>query len=307
VEATWRPLAVEDVPALTRAFAAAEAVDDTGEHYSEHDVREVLEDEAIDIGRDTLAAFADDELVAFAWVYGAQDRVDAFGAVVPAARRRGLGRRLLAWAEERAAQRELPGAVFVQVHENNPGKQELVRAAGYEAARWEYRMTHGLDPLPDVPPTPAGFALAPYTTDRSEAVRHAHREAFAAHWGATPPDEQMWSQWYVGSDMFRPEISWLALRDGEVAAYVLSYFWEADAAATGVREAFLGQLGVREPFRRRGLGALLLATALDSYRTAGYERTSLTVDSANETGALGLYERLGFTRTGASVTWTKRL
>jgi hypothetical protein len=33
----------------------------------------------------------------------------------------------------------------------------------------------------------------------------------------------------------------------------------------------------------------------------------LTVDAANATGALGLYERAGFAVTDTSVTWTKAL
>jgi mycothiol synthase len=296
---------------VTRAGAAAEAVDDTGEHYSEQDVREVLEDESLDLGRDSLAAVAaDGEVVAFAWVHGAADRVRVEGAVVPAVRGRGLGRRLLAWAEERAGERrpDVPGAVCVDVHENNPGKQALVRAAGYTATRWQYRMTRTLDdPLPDVPRVPEDLALTRYEADRDEAVRQAHREAFAGEWGATPPDEQTWSHWYTGSETFRPDVSWLVLRDDDVAAYLLTYFWAADAAATGVREAFLGQLGVRPAWRRRGLGGLLLATALRSYRVAGYERSSLTVDSANPTGALGLYERAGFAANGTSVAWMKSL
>ena len=165
---TWRALTTEDAPALTRAYAAVEAVDRTGEHYSEQDVRDELEDESIDLRRDTLAAVAPDgELVAFTWVHGSVevndlDRINAEGAVVPAARGGGLGRRLLEWAEERAASqhaerhRDVPGVVCVDVHENNPGKQALVQAAGYEATRWWYRMARSLDdPLPEVAPTRA--------------------------------------------------------------------------------------------------------------------------------------------------------
>ena len=92
-----------------------------------------------------------------------------------------------------------------------------------------------------------------------------------------------------------------------MAAYLLTYFWEADAVATGVREAFLGQLGVRPAWRRHGLGGLLLAAALHSCRTAGYERSALTVDTANATGALGLYERAGFAVKNTSATGVKRL
>jgi mycothiol synthase len=320
LQLTRRALTTEDAPAVTRAGAAVEAVDRTGEHYSEQDVREVLEDGSIDLRRDTRAVLAPDgELVAFAWLHGAVevhalDRIDAEGAVVPAARGRGLGRELLAWAEERAASLhterhpEVPGALCVFVHENNPGKQALVRAAGYEATRWWYTMRRDLDgSLPHVPPTPPGLTLVPYTADRDEAVRHAHREAFASHWGSNPPDEQRWAYWYTGGKPFRPEVSWLALDGDEVAAYLLTSFWEADAAASGVREAFVGQLGVRPAWRRRGLGGLLLATALESYRAAGYERSVLTVDTGNATGALRLYERAGYTVKDTSVVWTTPL
>ena len=317
---TWRTLTVEDAPALTRTWAAVEAVDRTGEHLSEENLREALEDESIDLGRDSLAAFAPDrEAVAFAWLQGPAevgdlDKIDVEGAVLPAARANGLGRRLLDWAEERAASLhwerhpDAPGAVCVAVHENNPSKQALVRAAGYEATRWAYTMSRPLDgPLPDVPSAPPGLALTPYAAERDEAVRQAHRVAFAEEWGAAPPDEQTWSHWYTGSQTFRPDVSWLVLDGDQVAAYLLTYFWEADAAATGVREAFVGLLGVRPALRRRGLGSLLLATGLRSYRSAGYERSALNVDTANASGALGLYERAGFAVTNTWVTWTKPL
>jgi mycothiol synthase len=314
---TWRALTTDDVPALTRAFAAVEAVDRTDEHYSEQDVREELEDEAI---RDTVAAVdPGGEIVAFAWVRGSVDvddldRIDTEGGVVPAWRRRGLGRRLLDWAEERAASLHaerhpsVAAALCVDVHENNPGKQALVETAGYRATRWWYRMTHGLaDPLPAVPPPPPGFIVAPYTRDRDEAVRQAHREAFAGHWGSTPPDEQRWRQRFTGASHFRPDVSWLVLDGDEVTGYLLTSLWEADAAATGVREAFVAQLGVRPPWRRRGLGTLLLSTALASYVPAGYDRSALTVDTDNATGALHLYERAGFAVNDTAVSWTKRL
>jgi ribosomal protein S18 acetylase RimI-like enzyme len=163
------------------------------------------------------------------------------------------------------------------------------------------------EPVPPIPAAPAGLAVAPYARQRDEAVRRAHCEAFADHWGATPPDAARWSRRFTGARAFRPDVSWLVLDGEDVAAYLLSYFWEADAAATGVREAFVGQLGVRSAWRRRGLGGLLLATALRSYRAAGYERAVLTVDTENPTGALGLYERAGFVVDDTWATWLKPL
>jgi ribosomal protein S18 acetylase RimI-like enzyme len=319
-ELTWRALRPGDAPALTRLRAAVETVDRTGEHFSEQDVRDELEDASTDLDRDTLGALGPDgEFVAYARVSGSSavvdvDRVLAVGAVLPAARGRGHGRRLLAWAEDRAAtlhrerHPEVPGAVCVVVDDRNASHDALVRAAGYEAARQEYLMTRSLaDPLPGVPPVPAGLTLTRYVAERDAAVRAAHRVAFSGHWGSTAPDDERWARWFTGSRAFRPDVSWLALDGDAVAAFLLSYFWEADAAATGVREAFVGQIGVRPEWRRRGLGALLLATALASYRAAGYERSALGVDTANATGALGLYERAGYTVKDRYTTWAKPL
>jgi GNAT superfamily N-acetyltransferase len=232
------------------------------------------------------------------------------GAVVPAARGRGFGRRLLAWAEERAAvlhrerHPDAPGAVLVAVHERNPSKHALVRAAGYEPVHWEYLMTRGVDePLLKVASTPPGLTVAPYARARDEVVRQAHREAFADHWGTTPPDPVRWSQWFTGARAFRPEVSWLALGGDEVAGYLLTYFFAAEAAATGVREAYVGQLGVRSAWRRRGIvghGARVL-------RGQGYDRAALTVDTHSPTGALGLYKRAGFVAKDRWAVWSKPL
>ena len=317
---TWRALTIDDAPALTAAYALVEAADRTGEHVSERDVRDILHDEAIDLGRDTLAAFTPDGAVlAFAQLTGPAeirdvDRVLAEGAVVPAARGRGFGRRLLAWAAERAAvlhrerHPDAPGAVLVPVHERNPSKHALVRAAGYEPVHWEYLMTRGLgEPLPKIPSTPPGLTVAPYVRARDEVVRQAHREAFADHWGTTPPDPVRWSQWFTGARAFRPAVSWLALDGDEVAGYLLTYFFAAETAATGVREAYVGQLGVRSAWRRRGVGGLLLTTALASYRAAGYDRAALKVDTRSPTGALGLYERAGFVAQDTWAVWSKPL
>ena len=49
----------------------------------------------------------------------------------------------------------------------------------------------------------------------------------------------------------------------------------------------------------------MLATGLAAARSEGYAQATLTVDSSNPTGALGLYERAGFAVHHEAVTWAK--
>ena len=316
---TLRPLTLDDAPALTALLAANELVDHTGENYGEADIAEELADETVDLARDSLAAVAPDgTLAAYASLRSATtvrdvDRVFAEGGVLPARRGEGLGRRLLEWAERRGAELHterhpgVPGELDVSVGAGNPSLERLVRARGFQPVRWWYGMERDLAVLPPVPAVPAGLRLVPYDPALDETLRVVHGEAFADHWGSVPPDPQRWAHWFTGSHAFRPDVSWLVLDGTEVAAYLLAYFWEADAAVTGKKEAYIGQIGTRAPWRRRGLGELMLARALTGFSVAGYEQASLTVDTANPTGALGLYERVGFGIDHETVTWARPL
>ena len=90
-----------------------------------------------------------------------------------------------------------------------------------------------------------------------------------------------------------------------MAAYLLTYFYDADQAATGKRQAYIGQLGTLPRYRGRGAGTALLAHALPAFRDAGYDLAGLDVDSANSSGALGLYQRLGFAVTHSVTSWER--
>jgi mycothiol synthase len=315
---SWRPATAEDLPALARLVAAIEAVDRTGENYDESDLGDDLADPTMDAARDTLVAVDRDGAP---WAYGALrgastvrdvDRIWLDGGVHPALRGRGLGRRILGWQETRAAELhgerhpDVPGEILVGVYDTVPSRAALVRAAGYAPVRYFNDMERDLSTeLPPVPPAPAGLRVVPFEPRYDADVMAAHREAFAGHWGSTPPDPERWQHWFTGSRAFRPELSRLVLDGERVAAYLLTYFFAADHEATGRREGWVGQLGTREAWRRRGLGSLLLATALTAYREAGYDVAGLDVDSENATGALGLYERLGFVVDHRWVSWRK--
>jgi mycothiol synthase len=59
--------------------------------------------------------------------------------------------------------------------------------------------------------------------------------------------------------------------------------------------------------RNEAFSSALLLRALTDARAAGFTSASLVVDADSLTGALGLYERVGFTVDHTSVTQSKPL
>jgi GNAT superfamily N-acetyltransferase len=67
-------------------------------------------------------------------------------------------------------------------------------------------------------------------------------------------------------------------------------------------QIYIGQVGVRRPWRRRGLAAAMLTHVLKLAANAGRTTAALDVDAASLTGAVGVYERVGFHTEHTLVT-----
>jgi mycothiol synthase len=311
---TARPMTADDLPAAAELLAAAEPVDDTGEHLDADDLAEWWVEDLVDLARDSRAVCTGDgALVGVAVVVSMRGvredhRVLLEGRVHPGWRGRGVGRALLDWQLRRGEEvhrrdhPELPARLRASVYPGMGTLEPLVRCAGFSAERWYCDMERPLTGLPEVPAVP-GVELVPFDRDRDDEVRRAHNAAFTDHHGAAEGDETVWRSWFTGSRAFRPDLSVLALVGGAVAGYVLTYVYDADTRATGVRQAHLGQLGVLRPARGRGIASAAIVAALEAAAAAGCATAGLQVDTENPTGAFGLYRRLGFTPVRTRVQW----
>ncbi len=289
-----------------------ETVDRIGENYTEEDTLQELVDPYADLERGSLGAFDGDTLVGYVKIRfkpSAEEvhRVFLDGGVHPAHRRRGVGTRLVE-AGVAAAKvlhaRHHPGrrlAVDVHRPEHIAGLAELLRSRGFAPVRYFRRMEHSLR---DVPPPSAGLRIEPWSERADEDFRRVRNQAFEDQWGAVPMPADLWRNKIV-NQTFRPEVGFL-LRDaatGTPAGVLVTMSWDADTEATGVRDAHFMVVGTLREYRRQGVATALLRHALRAAADQGYDRASLTVDSASPSGAPGVFEKAGFVPKGQYIRW----
>jgi mycothiol synthase len=313
----WRSITAADGAAWARLVLAVEQSYGTDNFAGAEDLVEDLRDPYVDPERGTIAAFRAGSMIAYAGLRASpgvtgRHEMDLYGAVHPGERGRGLGTRLLAWAEQAALplhQARYPGRPLA-LSITCPGGQgdalALFAAAGYRQARWFHFMSLDLTGAVPDGQLPEGIRIAGYAAGLSQAARQVRDEAFSDHWGITPTTAESW-QHFTGHEAFRPAFSFLAYLGDDPAGVLIAQEYDAVRQATGRRECYLSTVGVTKAARRRGIASALIRRSLAAARADGCDVATLYVDADSPTGALALYEHLGFTRRRTSVTLIKDL
>jgi mycothiol synthase len=201
-----------------------------------------------------------------------------------------VGAALLDALERRAAKDALPGATLrVTIAAGDEGSRECVEAAGYERFKHSFRMRIDFDGDLPAPEWPAGVTVRTFVRGQDdEAVWKAHQEAFADGFEHSTWPYEGWREWAF-SESFDPSL-WFVAEEGEEIAGVC--LCKSHAGRDG-ELGWVNVLGVRRPWRRRGLGRGLLLNAFAEFRRRGSRGAGLGVDGLNPTGAVRLYEQAG--------------
>ncbi len=313
----WRPIGRGDAAAWSAALIEIQHADRDWEFLTEQDLLDEFGHPDHDFPRGSMGAFSGDVMVAFGTVRVRSEAdpvhdMRYWGGVHPAWRKRGLGGQLLDWAEDAAVrlhQEHFPGrplSLSGSSLEHNPDAGALYAARGYRPVRWFHVMSRDLKaPLPAAPLAP-DVRVVPFSREVSEDARLIRNEAFADHWGSTPTSAEAWAH-HLTARTIRPGFSFVAYAGSEPAGFVLSQEYEGYNEQIGGRDLFIGLVGTRRTARGRGIASALLVRALAAAREAGFISGSLAVDADSPTGAVGLYERVGFTVKHTSITQAKSL
>jgi mycothiol synthase len=236
--------------------------------------------------------------------------------VPPKNRRRGIGRALLErqWARAKEVSAQLESDTIrlrARIFDTQMEARALFAEAAMQCVRYFFEMRRDLSPealraLPiprfDLPPD---LKLESWAEQRQDhAVWEATNEAFLDHWGSAPRRFESFEQ-QLTLGQFQPENSYL-IWDGEtLAGGTLNTLGPATAERLGRNQGWISQLFVRRPWRRRGLGRALLIASLRRAQTLGHESVGLNVDAENLTGALRLYESVGFYSTAMLMIYER--
>ena len=300
-----RAPAREDAEAVAALISACQ-IADTG--VSDMSVEELLDDwHPLDLTEEAVLVTAPDgRAAAYADVINHSFvTVSVYGYVHPDYRGMGIGGYLVAWGE-RWTHDHMPRAqenarVVVQHYVNsaNEAARRLFDSTGYAPVRGVYVMETRLDEAPPHPHWPAGISIRTFVPGRDErAVYEAVEDAFRDLWGRPRnPFERFVSE--TEKESFDPSLWFLAVEGDEIAGVTL--------CKTLAGEGWVAVVGVRRPWRNRGLGLALLRHAFTEYHRRGTRRVSLSVDAESITGAPRLYERAGMRVRESYMIYLKEL
>jgi mycothiol synthase len=221
----------------------------------------------------------------------------------PAYRRRGLG---LALARAVLSEADaLP--VRLWAHGDLPAAARLAAATGFRRARALWQMRRSLRDAVDEPQLPPGISLRTFIPGQDEADWISlNARAFATH-----PEQGKWTRADLehreAAPWFDPDGFFLAERDGHLAGFHWTKIHKPEAAQPDagqpgepVGEVYV--VGVDPAEQGTGLGRALTLAGLRYLQERKMPAVMLYVDGDN-TAAIRLYSRLGFTHTATDVMY----
>lgn len=249
------------------------------------------------------------------WVY------QHFGFMKPEWRNLGIGqamlrhcqRRLRAIAAGQLASGERPagspGLFEAFASDSETCANALLQGEGYQAVRRFYTMLRpDLENIPDLS-LPPGVEVRPVRwPEQARQIWDAEMEAFRDHWGFAEPDEQDYRNWVEEVDQdasIDPSLWRVAWQGDQVAGMVRSFINALENQEYKRLRGWTEHISTRRPWRRQGVARALIAQSLHALKARGMQEAALGVDTENTSGALRVYESVGFRPVKVHTTYHK--
>ncbi len=305
-----RPVQWSDLEAVTQlVYDVCEADGDTTVAVTSEEMKHEWETPGFELERDAfLVETSEGRVVGFEEFSNTHKHavLHTDGYVHPKFKGRGIGTSLLRAVEQRARDEMTLAAPDVRVSLRSTTDNKdleghaLHRNEGYQPLRYHWRMEIVLNDPPHESDLPEGIELRPFIKGEHDiAVWQAQNESFRDHWGSHDVTFEEWQRSRFGDPEFDPSL-WKIAWDGEQVAGV-----SLNRYRMGI--GWIRTLGVRRPWRKRGLGEALLLHSFGEFYRRGTRTIGLGVDAQNPTGATRLYQKVGMYAASEFITFEKEL
>lgn len=305
-----RPAAWRDLEAVAQLiYEVCEADGDTAVAVTPQELKHEWETPGFELERDAfLVETGAGRIVGYEEFFNEHEhaKLRTDGYVHPDFRGMGIGTALLRMIERRArkeialAQAGARVSIYSLIDNHDPSSHELHRNEGYQPIRYHWRMEIVLDGPPSEPKLPAGIEVRRFIKGEHDVpVWRAQNEAWRDHWGSHDVTLEEWKRSRFEDPEFDPTLWQIAWDGDEVAGFSLNRF------RMGI--GWIRTLGVRPPWRKRGLGEALLLYSFGEFYRRGTKTIGLGVDAQNPTGATRLYQKVGMSIASEYVTYEKEL
>jgi mycothiol synthase len=307
----------QDVPRLIELFEACEAIDQLGHVPSVAELQAELDAPSVNKQVDIrLWEGEHRRLVGFARlsIRSVATTIDVrwWLRIHPDFRRGILGEQMIDWASAGAARlgaaRSLPATLLTGIRSDQGDIIAVLESFGFKPARYFVTMVRPLTTPLSTLPAAEGFVIRPLH-GAAEAAGWVDlvNDAFHDHWQHHELTLEAFHH-ELKAPGYRPEFYQLATTaSGVFVAFCQCAFGAAVDDTREEKVGWIAYVGTRPLFRRHGLGQTLLLQGLHALQAAGATVASLQVDTANLTGALGLYENAGFIPQETWIVYRKVL
>lgn len=177
---------------------------------------------------------------------------------------------------------------------------------GYEIFRYGVAMVRPtLDNIPTLP-LPEGIEVRPVKPEHYRPIIDAWNEACRDMRGQIPISDEDFKA-FQESQIFDPSLWQIAWYRDQVVGTTMNFINKQANKETGRRRGHVEAISVRRSWRGKGIAKALIARSLELLKSRGMTEAALGVDVENPSGALQLYEKMGFEAVKKGVFYRKPL
>jgi mycothiol synthase len=307
-----------DYPHVLGVLRQAAEADKLEFSVSIEDVRNWIKHlENCDPDRDLLVVEGAGKVVGFTRLWWSKDQngvylYSQYADLVPEWRGKGIRNAMLTYSEQRLkeAAKKHPTDVPRYFQSTAVDSEEdwitVLTEEGYSVFRYGFHMKRSnLENVPDLP-LPEGVEVRPAKPEHYKAIIGAWNEACKDMRGQIPMSDENFKA-LQESPIFNPSLWQIAWHNNEVVGTVLNFINERENSLYNRKRGYVEAVSVQRSWRGKGIAKALIARSLKLYKEQKMNEAALGVDAENPSGALRLYQEMGFHIERRTAVYRKHL